>query len=479
MNIANFFGLRPFLMNEADGGEGGGGGGTTALATTDTALATTGGEQPVADETALETTQNETHQTDNARKPANPALAVLSSHEDPNVKKFGNTAVRAIAFRQKIGTMFPGSNPITAIESLQRDMVGLAGRNWNTPDPRDEARRTGLQQVRDKLAEIEGIDLMFYSGNPQLLDGMTADDEGKAAFAKLAPHMDSKWREVAPNAWTAKTARQILADMTGAQLTNDKGEVVASADIPYRAQRLALALKGDKDGVVSPLDLQLARNEVVAINAYLQRLTALTNVAAEVFTQPGEAKDSKLAERERKLAEREANNRNTDWNNARQIMANQVTTKTWNQLVKGHDIPADDQEECIALFQRRFDQSIKMREPRADESRRGYIEADDRDGYLAYENYLMTTYGVPALKEQVKRMLAKMTPAKQGAKAAVTAPNGQPAAKTTPQGFVKLAAKPPTHVLNYDGMNPELIKAKKWVLRLPWDGKPAGTRVTW
>lgn len=483
MNIANFFGLRPFLMNEADGGEGGGGGGN-AVATVETSLATTD-DGTGADETALTTTSDDGPQrdVDASRKLArHPALEVLSTHENPEVKKFANTVIRDRAFRREIGLMFPGGNPKTAIQSLVSDMVGLAGRNWNTPDPRDATRRTGLQQVRDSLAEIEEIDLMFYGGNPQLLDGMTGDDEGKAAFAKLAPNMLRKWQEIAPNAWAATVSRQILADLKGAQLTDDKGNYIADADIPLRVQRLTMAL--GKDGATpTELDLKLARNEIAAVALYLQRLNGLTALAPEVFTPASDANDSKLAERERRIAEREANSRNTEWNNARQIVASQITTKTWNQLTKGHDIPADDQEECIALFQRRFNQKIEIGEGkgRADQNRQSYVEGDDRDGYLAYEQYLMNTYGVPALKEQVKRMLAKMAPAKPGQRAAATAPaNGQPAAAKPPAaGFVKLMAKPPSHVIDYARMTPEMVKAKQAVLRLPHGGKPAGTRVTW
>jgi hypothetical protein len=472
------------LMNEADGGEGGGGGGA-AVAMMDTSLATgaEGGDGTGGEETALATTDGDgtTQGADGAalRKTEHPGLTALKTHENAEVKKFANTVIRDRAFRNELSRMFPGVNPKTAIESLQRDMVSLAGRNWNTPDPKDAARRTGIQQVRDRLAEIEEIDLMFYGGNPQLLDGMTADDEGKSAFAKLAPHMMARWRDLAPNAYSASRAREMVADLTQAQLKNDKGEVVANADVPFRIQRIALALKGDKDGNVSPLDMQLVRNELMFVQAYMYQLQQMTSLAPEVFTKTADREDSKLAERERKIAEREAQNRNADWNNARQIMANQVTTKTWNQLTKGHEISADDQEECVALFQRRFEAKIKAKEPRADENRKGYIESDDRDGYLAYENYLMTTYGVPALKEQVTRMLAKMGPSKPGAKSAATV-NGQPAVVKPPaQGFTKLAEKPPLHVISNDGRTREMVLAKQAVLRIPWNGHPAGKKICW
>lgn len=481
MDITNFHGLFP-ILREGEDGEGGGGTGTALATTTDTSIATT---DTSGDDTALVNTSDDSPQgdTDTSRKVArHPGEELLRSNQDPEVKKFYNTVVRDRAFRKELGAMFPGVNPKAAVQSLVNDMVGLAGRHFNTPDPRDAAKRTGLQQVRDRLAEIEEIDLMFYGGNPQLLDGMTGDEEGRAAFAKLAPHMDNKWKEVAPNAWTAKTARQILADMTGAQLTNEKGQVVANADIPYRVQRLTMALQGDKDGNVTPMEMQMARNEVAAIAAYVQRITGLTSLAPEVFTPTKDAADSKLAERERKIAEREASTRNAEWGSARQIMANQATTKAWNQLTKGHDVPAEDQEECIALFQSRFDKAIKAREPRADDTRKGYIESEDRDGYLAYEQYLMNTYGVPALKEQVKRMLAKLTPAKPGSQSATTtttATNGHPAVKQPATGFFKLTAKPPTNVMAYSLMTPEMVKAKQGVLRIPFAGKPAGTKVTW
>lgn len=482
MDITNFHGIAPLLMNEASGGEGdGGGSSSTAVAAVDTALATVDDTASGAEETALTTNDDGTPRDPATnRTPANPAMALLKAHEDPIVKKFADTANRAIAFRKELGVMFPGVNPRAAVQSLVSDMVSLAGRNYNTPDPRDPARRTGLQQVRDRLAEIEEIDLMFYGGNPQLLDGMTADDEGKAAFAKLAPHMENKWREIAPNAWNAKTARQILADMTHAELVNHEKQPLGDADLPHRIRRMSMALQGDKDGNVSAMDMQLARNDLAHLAVYIQRLQGLVTTAPEVFTPAANATDSKLAERERKLAEREARSRSEQYSGALKIMADQTTTKTWNQLTKGHEVSADDQEECIALFQRRFQTAVKAREPGADEKAMAYLEGDDREGYLAYGNYLMNTYGVPALKEQVRRMLAKMVPAKPGQRIpAAAAANGQAPAKPAAQGFVKLTAKPPTHVLNYDGMTPEMIRAKQYRLRIAWEGKAAGTKVTW
>lgn len=486
MDISNVFGLAPILMNEADGGGDGGGGGT-AVATVETAITTTGdgggtGSGDGTEEAALTTTDPDGtgQHVDGARKPANPGLEALRAHADPEVKKFANTVSRAVAFRNDIGKMFPGVNPKTAIESLQRDMVSLAGRSWNTPDPKDPNRRTGLQQVRDRLAEIEEIDLQFYGANPQLLDGMTSDDDGKAAFAKLAPHMESKWKEVAPNAWAAKTARQIIADLKGAQIKNDRGDVLADADVPYRVQRLSLAL--GSEGVPTEINLSLARQEIAVLAMYIQRLNGLAALAPEVFTKSSDVADAKLAERERKIAEREAQNRDADWNNARQITANQVTTKTWNALVKGHDVSADDQEECLSLFHIRFNNAIKAREPRADENRKGYIESDDRDGYLAYENYLMTTYGVPTLKEQVRRMLVRMVPLKPGQQrtttaAATTTANGQPVRPT--QGYTKVGERPPLHVISNEGRTKEMVMNKQAILRIPWKDLAAGKKICW
>src|SRR6185437_486731 len=145
MDITNFHGLAPILMNEVDGGEGGGGG---AVTTVDTSVATgaEGGDGTGGEGTAVATTDGDgtTQGGDGtvARKTEHPGLTALKTHENAEVKKFANTATRAIAFRNEIGRMFPNGNPKTAIESLQRDMVGLAGRNYNTPDPRDPARRT-------------------------------------------------------------------------------------------------------------------------------------------------------------------------------------------------------------------------------------------------------------------------------------------------------------------------------------------------
>lgn len=489
MDIFNFNGIRPVLMNEA-GGESGGGGGAVAVAEpVSTALVPTGGDGG-ADLAALDTggadddpgtdlTTTDGADGNQGRK-VNPALALLKSHADPEIKKFGNQAHQAIAVRTELRKLFPGQSPIAAVKTLQQDMVALAGRHYNTPDPRDPERRTGIQQIRDRMAEFEEVDLLFYSGDPKILDGMTADDEGKAAFAKLAPAMKAKWRQIAPRAFAADAARQILADAKDAFLVDQDGkDTTTRADVPLRIER-AYQLLGEN---ATPQDIAMARNQIIAVYNWFSRLERLAAMEPETFVSETGSNDTKLQERERRIAEREENQRNAEWNSARQTMANQIVQRTFKTLTKGREIPADELEDMQALYTRRFDAAIKQREPRADETRKGYIEAQDREGYLAYEKRLVETYGIPALKTEVERMLKRLAPAKPGAAPAAASASagtqGTSRPAPAPQGYFKLSAKPPIHVINNMGRTREMVMAKQATLRVPWEGRPAGSKVTW
>ncbi len=484
----NWF-FRSILMNEAGDGTGGDGGGAVATADTGTAVvpagdasAVTGTEDGAVNEGSGDTAALTTTGDRGARPGAHPALALLKDHADPEVKKYANTAQKAIAARQELGRLFPGQSPIAAVKALQGDMVSLAGRYYNTPDPRDPEHRTGIQQIKDKMAEFEEIDLLFYSGDPRILEGMTSDDEGKAAFAKLAPAMNHKWKEIAPKAYAAETARNFLGLMKEEWLTNERGEAVEQADVPHRIHRMIRALNPGKDasGAQLPVDILTLAAEVNALSQFVWRVQEAAKLAPEVFTKDATTA-AKSDEREQKLALREQELREKDWMSARQIIANQAAGRLWKQLTKGYEISATDEEDAQALFHIRFDKSIQAKEPGAEERRRSYVSANDRDGYLAYEKYLMETYGLPALKMEITRMLARLAPAKPGqARPAASGAAAAKPAQAAPQGFTKLSRKPGNHELNYELSNKEMALSSRGVLRAGNSfNLKAGTRVCW
>lgn len=473
MDIANFHGLAPLLMNEADGGEGGGGGALAVADATGTSLTTTEGATDTSDALAETTdlaTADEADSSAVAVKAANPALALLKASVDPEVKKFANNAIRAMAARKELGEMFPGKSPIAAVKALQSDMVSLAGRYYNQPDPRDPERRTGIQQIRDKMAEFEEIDLLFYSGDPRMLDGMTADEQGKSAFAKLAPAMMAKFREIAPNAYAAAFARLFLGSMKYDMLTDSQGNAVEEADIPLRLRRLAAAI---------PEDNLLARAEVNALSNFVWRLQEMAKLAPEVFVKDP-AVSAKNDEREQRLNQREQDQRRREWEADQAVLASQIIMPVWNQITKGLNLSATAKEKINSLYSRRYDLAVRAKEPNAGENRKSYIESNDRDGYLAYEKYLQETFGIPALKTEMKEWREETAPKKlrTGADPAPPLPGG-PRVASPPAGFAKVPSRPPTNVIDYSKGTIEMARNKQAVLRVPWGGKAAGTKITW
>lgn len=462
------FGLLSFLMFP-DGGEGGGGG---AVATIPSGgdITPSGGDTslvPSGESTETEPSGESTAvATRTGRQPSNVSLAFL--RQQPEHKAFANEAEKALAFRQALRDKFPGESPMRAIETLQRDLQSLAGRYATTPDPRDPEHRTGIQQIRDKLAELEEVDLLFYGADPKLFDGMTSDEEGKAAFAKLAPYAFSKFKQIAPKAYQAWFAKQFVASMKYDMLNDANGKPVTAADIPLRLQRLWDSI---------PDDNKIAKSELNAIWAYVNQIQALELQAPEDLT-PARKGDDQLSERERRLEQREREGRDKELTGKRLQIANAIAGKEWDRLTKGFTVSPEEKEDTLALYRVRLNRSMDSGDPDRQQKRQDFMESGDTDGLLQYERYLQEKHTPKSMKAEVDKLLARKKP---GPRPTPTPSNGtqQRPTPATP-GFLKLNAKPLDSDLAYNLMSKPMVKMRQGVLRNGNSiGKPGGTRVSW
>ena len=370
--------------------------------------------------------------------------------EHPELGPWKNSALQAIEQRKTLRKMFPGRSPVAAVKALQSDMRGLAGRYYNTPDPNDPTHRTGIQQIKDKLAEMEDVDLLYYSADPRILDGMTGDEEGKAAFLKLRPHINSRFRQLAPKAAAAEFAQATLASLKGDRLYDHEGKLTSEiAEIDVRLRRISKALyTPDLKAFREAPDLATISEELSAISAYFSGIQRMANLEPEVFTS--EKSNTQQDEREQRLNQREQNAKAEEWNKGRSIIGNQISNRLWKQLTKGHEISADDTSDTEALYHLRFDRAVTTNVPDADEKRKAFLAVNDKEGYLAFEKYLLDTYAVPALKTEVSKLLARLgKKAKPGTPAVRAAKPGTPQAAATPTGYTKLSQKPADVDIDY------------------------------
>lgn len=487
-----WFGLLPFLMEEA--GDGGGGAVATipsgAVATTEPAGGDTTAVEPAGGDGAGDGTT-----ATPARQSADAPWRYL--REKPEYRTAANNAQRAIAFGNSVRQMFPGQNPITAIENLQRDLRSLAGDYATVPDPRDPDGRTGIEQIRDSLAELEQADLLFYSADPALFDAMTADEEGKAAFAKLIPFGLAKMKAIAPNAYRAMIAKEFLEELKYSDLTDDKGNPVERADIPLRVRRMYGALVGRDEknqlAILEKPDSVTLYNEIVAISNLLDNLEKAAKLAPEKFNVPAET-DTKLSDRERRIAEREEQNKQRDFLGARQRIANAVVQREWNKLTAGWEISPEDRDDVLALYHTRLDQMIRKGEPGILSERKRFYDANDIRGMERHEEALQNRYTPKAMKMEVDKLIGRLKAMGKKPKGGAAAkPGAEPAARpgaapvAVPQGFIKLNEKPHNNDLDFQAMQRlgqnearEMVLNHRGILRAGNSlKKPAGTKVQW
>lgn len=456
------FGLLSVLMNTAGDALAGGGGGiavTESAGPESTAIVPSGdGDTSQPDDTGSEGA--DLQRTDDtgvsrSRTAANPAVALLKQH--PEHVQWANDAQRALGYRARIRSEFPGKDPVVEIARLKKLEKELGGER-------------GFAEMQSDLAELQEIDKLYANSDPRMLDYMTETDAGKSAFVKLAPHIINKFRSLAPKAFASTFANLFLGSMKYDMLNDDKGNPVEPADLPLRLRRLAAAI---------PKENELAMGELNALFAYVNLIQGLTQVEPERFVPQQSTVDNT---RERELNERETKLLQTEWIGARDALATQITQRIWGEETKGKSVSSDDRRDTESLFQMRLQRAINS-VPNYKSTVQHFFDTKDKEGYLAYQNSLLQDHIPATLKIEIRKLLPRLAALKPGQRTGATT-EATTTTRQTPaplqQGFRRLPAKPSDNDLDYTQMNKEMIIKHQGVLRRGnSQGMPAGSKVSW
>lgn len=458
---------RGLLMDEA--GDTGGGGTALETTTTETALTTTsdtdletaGGDDATEESTEVTTTQPKNGRSAQATSTA--LQAIKATHPE-----LARQIPRALGIQQRLTAQF-GPEPFKALSSMQSAIRTLAGRHWNTPDPGDAQRRTGVQQVLDELADMEKLDLLYAAGDPRMIDQMTETPEarisfaklmphgidklasmpeGKAALAKIAPKAWNHYQQIAPNAYNGYMAASILSDMI-------------SRDIDVHLRRIVSLI---------PADSAEGKTAATAIQAYMERLEGLRKLSPETIADPAEvtkdARQEELDRREREIAKERKELQLESWKSSANTTKSRIFQQSWGAESKGHKIDAVAKEDIQAWIWRRLPEALKN-EPGWNDTLQNFYENDDKDGYLRYLESMHAKH----LPRIIRAEIARRFPT--GAKAANTEQRTTPAAKgQVDPGFKRVSAAPHMNTVNMAMTRPDMWKNRQAILK-------TGDRVQW
>jgi hypothetical protein len=443
MDIANFHGLAPILMNSAGiaapgggsgapsgAGEGSGGGEPTSTALVpagDTGVEPSGGDGGAGgggsgDGAVLVPGGGNFRAVEGGKitKATTEAFTHLTTTK-PEYRGLANIAQKALLFRDRVLGLFPGKNPFDEIGALQRDLKALGGAK-------------GIAAIRTELADVEENDALYASGDPKLLAKMTATPEAKSAFLKMVPHVMRLFEQIAPNQFSAHMARTFLGHMKTATI-NDQGDTF---DVPLAIRRIQqgiaqasnLDMTKPESAHILQSALAVIAEEQKVLQAYIGVLQGYTQLQPEDLAPKPDA----AVETERQRLQQETLNLQRErWRDARTAVMNSIYQAEWDKQTKGRELTPRQQMNIQAQFSTRL--NVARRNLQDYRSTMDEFEAaTDKDGFVQYHRNFF--------QEAIPRILAAEIKDEVGTatKKAPAAPNGQQQQSGAPSRSAPAAA---------------------------------------
>ena len=300
----------------------------------------------------------------------------------------------------------------------------------------------GIGGLNQEISGWREFDSQFTAGDPKALDFILSSDEGKQAFASIAPTAFDRYAELDQPGYESYIARQAFGSLN-------------ASGIPLAIQRL-VDLVGDNPKAVE--QLQTINNWV----NYMQQAAMRKNESPKI-AQP--KVDGQLTEAQQKLRTYERE----EWKRETAYEQSKVFNAEWNRIVAGRKL-SDTQTAAIReLFQSRLDKVVRQH---VDKLNR-FFDAKDKEGFLRYASGITRNEIPKALRAAFDAIL----PNKPGPKAPVN--GAQKVSRGTapvkpPVGFQVIQKEPSNDQIDmrHPFNNPANYSAGKAVLK---DGK----RVQW
>lgn len=324
-------------------------------------------------------------------KPAAEGFKALETH-NPGLRWLSNVAQKALVFRDQMLGMFPGKNPVTEIQAMQREFKTLGGVK-------------GIEAIRAELADVEENDLLYADGDPKLLMKMThtPDKNGKwvpsppaqEAFVKMIPHALKLFEQISPNRFSSYLAKAFLQHMKTAQM-NDQGDTF---DVALSLRRMASVLPKTKEQA-TPENLaimhQIVGQELPILQAYIALLQGYTQLPPEELI-PKE--DAGLTSEREKLQRERIDLRNSVWRRDRDAIKNKLALSEYDRQAAGMKVSARQKEEIFAKFDDRLETARRYTTDYRS-TVESFSDNNDRDGFLSFHRELFIAK-IPGLMARV------------------------------------------------------------------------------
>lgn len=276
--------------------------------------------------------------------------------------------------------------------------------------------------MRGELDAWKGLDADWTGKKPQFSAEMA--ESNPEAFAFHAPHIMSKFAEVAPDDFTYHVAKVFAADM-------------ASNDVVMTGRMLENAIFDEQDKIRPGME-QIARLWS-PLAKYIGRIGQLAKTPPQQKDKPNDGKPSTdVDQREQALTVRE-------FSTERNAVKNSITEAEFKKNLGTRKLAADKASTIRELYDSALNRAVQAT-PKHKETVDRYVAAKDRAGYRKYMDGVIRKSAPGAMSAAFRRAGVGDKP---GPKKVDAKPAGKPGTATVTTNFNRVGAKPSSNDVDW------------------------------
>jgi len=306
----------------------------------------------------------------------------------------------------------------------------------------------GISELQSIAEQMREIDTMYDNADPNFIEKITSDDQGKRNYARLMIPALNKFDQVAP-----KQMRHY--QMGGFMRVMDSGGIptmfATQAAILNRALQ---ALQAGNQELAASFLTEIKDNHN-GIADFFNRIYTEAQSARPALDAP---QNPQIDDQTRQLTADRQKLQKEQWEFSVSTERKRLFSKSFAELTKGRTLTPQQDLDIKGWYDMRLNQLIKGWQ---NNSQR-FFQSGDKDGFLK-EQFAFFQKSIP---DAMRYAVNKLVPAKPGPKSEGTRPgvvrpplNGKPAQPA--QGTVRVAKMPPTSDLDAMRTTGEMLSANK------------------
>lgn len=306
----------------------------------------------------------------------------------------------------------------------------------------------GIAELSSIKDQMEHIDELYRASDPEFLDMITSDEEGKRSFAGLLGPALLKFSQLAPREFAYHNA------VSFAHYLDLERVPVAFGRMADLLNRAAEYQRRGNHEMAASLITEIA-------TTHNQLADSLDKVYA-ASRNPPEAQSTRAVpdDRTRQLDEREQALQRQEWETAVGTERRRIFAKNFAEVTKGRDLTSDQDSAIKGFYELAMNAKLKAWQNNAPR----FLANSDRDGYLR-EQFGFFQKAIPeALRQAVQRAM----PGKPGPKASSTTSTGTtvPRGTTPPKdGAIRVARMPATGEIDVVRTTPGMLTSNQAYLK--------------